>query len=198
MKIEIGCLYKNRTLKYLVPALNYYGETFKTKFNLVFKLAFGLHDSLLDGSYLEGQKNIFILLDRKSRPDLYENFMNWMKSQEYYVTDYSYDDIEKGRIQTLVIAFPNELSDAYDKFVKGKYSKMFTRTEVERMFKEDKVEARDIFYRRLPGRDNLIKVVREEFGTKLEYTDIKKGFEYDIPPRKEEEFFNHNKKEMAY
>ena len=93
MEIEIGKLYVNRTVKYLVPALNYYGPTLKTKLNLVFKLAFGIHDSLLEGTHLEGQKNIFVLVDKLVRPDLYQNFMDWVKHQEYYVTDYAYDSI---------------------------------------------------------------------------------------------------------
>ena len=57
MEIEVGKLYPNKTFKYLVPALNYYGETLKVKMNLVQKLAFGIYDTLLEGSYLEGQKN---------------------------------------------------------------------------------------------------------------------------------------------
>jgi len=89
MKIEIGRLYINKTVKYLLPGLGYYGPTLKTKLNLVHKLAFGIHDNLIEGTHFAGQRNIFILLDRLVRPDLYENFMSWIKHQNYYVTDYS-------------------------------------------------------------------------------------------------------------
>ena len=34
MDIQIGKLYINRTVKYLVPGLNFYGPTLKTKLNL--------------------------------------------------------------------------------------------------------------------------------------------------------------------
>ena len=79
MDIVIGKLYINRTVKYLVPGLGFYGPTLKTKLNLIFKLAFGVHDTLLEGSYLEGQKNIYILVDKLVRPELFQNFMDWIK-----------------------------------------------------------------------------------------------------------------------
>ena len=144
MEIEIGKLYINRTVKYLVPGLSFYGPTLKTKLNLVFKLAFGIHDTLLDGSHLEGQKNIFILVDKLVRPDLFQNFMDWVKHQEYYVTDYTYDAIMEShsRKHMVVLAYPPSMGDSYDKFLLGKYSKMYTKKEILTYFSEEnKVEA---------------------------------------------------------
>lgn len=194
MQIEIGKLYVNRTLKYLVPALNYYGPTLKTKLNLVFKLAFGVHDSLLEGSHLQGQKNIFILVDKLVRPDLYQNFMDWLKHQEYYVTDYAYDSILEGnsRKQMIVIAFPAELEDAYDKFLLGKYSLMYTKNEINTYFDgENKAGARHVLFKTITAKQQFKLLVKETFGTILEEQDFLQGsWEYDLPPNQEEEFFN--------
>ena len=193
MQIEIGKLYQNRTLKYLVPALNYYGETLKTKLNLVFKLAFGVHDTLIDGTHLEGQKNIYILIDKEVRPDLYLNFMGWIKNQEYYVTDYVFDELHNGRKQLLVLAFPPALSDAYDKFLKGQYSYMYSRQELSQYFNL-KPEPLQILQRTFLGKTIFKSLIKETFDVTLEEVDFRnERFEYDIPPSNEEEFFNYKR-----
>ena len=194
MEIEIGKLYINRTVKYLVPGLGFYGPTLKTKLNLVFKLAFGVHDTLLEGSHLEGQKNIFILVDKLVRPELFQNFMDWVKHQEYYVTDYAYDAIMEAhsRKHMIVLAYPSSMGDTYDKFLRGKYSKMYTKKEVTDYFlEESKTEARQVFYKTVHAKDRFISLIKKTFGTQLEPQDFLKGsWEFDLPPSKEEEFFN--------
>jgi hypothetical protein len=194
MEIEIGKLYNNRTVKYLTPGLNFYGPVLKTKLNLVFKLAFGIHDTLLDGSHLEGQKNIFILVDKLVRPELFQNFMDWVKHQEYYVTDYVYDAVMEthSRKHMIVLAYPPTMGDAYDKFLLGKYSKMYTKKEIAEYFSEDtKTEARQVLCRSINARPAFISLIKSTFGTQLIEQDfLKRGWEYDLPPNKEEEFFN--------
>lgn len=194
MQIEIGHLYVNRTLKYLVPALNFYGPTLKTKLNLVFKLAFGIYDSLLEGTHLEGQKNIYILVDKLVRADLYQNFMDWIKHQEYYVTDYAYDSIleHNSRKQMIVLAFPPTLADAYDKFLLGKYSLMYTKKEIQEYFgEENKAGAKHVLTKTHFAKSQFKIQIKETFGTDLEVKDFLQGsWEFDLPPNSEEEFFN--------
>lgn len=194
MEIEIGKLYINKTVKYLVPGLSFYGPTLKTKLNLVFKLAFGIHDTLLDGSHLEGQKNIFILVDKLVRPDLFQNFMDWVKHQEYYVTDYTYDAIMEShsRKHMVVLAYPPSMGDSYDKFLLGKYSKMYTKKELLTYFSEEsKIDARQVLSKTIIARQKFISLVKLTFGTQLEPQDFLEGsWEYDLPPNQEEEFFN--------
>ena len=194
MEIEIGKLYINKTVKYLVPGLSFYGPTLKTKLNLVFKLAFGIHDTLLDGSHLEGQKNIFILVDKLVRPDLFQNFMDWVKHQEYYVTDYTYDAIMEShsRKHMVVLAYPPSMGDSYDKFLLGKYSKMYTKKELLTYFSEEsKIDARQVLSKTMIARQKFISLVKLTFGTQLEPQDFLEGsWEYDLPPNQEEEFFN--------
>jgi hypothetical protein len=194
MGIEIGKLYINRTVKYLVPGLGFYGSTLKTKLNLVFKLAFGIHDTLLTGSHLEGQKNIYILIDKLVRPDLFQNFMDWVKHQEYYVTDYVYDSILEAhsRKHMVVLAYPPSMGDAYDKFLLGKYSKMYTKQEITSYFAEEsKVETRQVLVKTVHAKQRFISLVKETFNTQLEEQDFLIGsWEFDLPPNEEEEYFN--------
>jgi hypothetical protein len=189
IKIKIGTLYQNRTLKYLVPSLNYYGPTLKTKLNLVFKLAFGVFDNLLEGSHFEGQKNIFILVDKLVRPNLFENFLQWIKHQEYYVTDYTVGENTNNRQHMFVLAFPQPLEDAYDKFLIGKYSKMYQKEEIQQFF-EKKEGIKDILCRREAAKMPFIELVYNTFGERLTPSNLRKEvFEYDLPPDKREEIF---------
>jgi hypothetical protein len=192
MELKIGELYKNRTLSFLVPALAFYGQSFKDKFSTVFKIAFGVFDKVLEGSHLEGQKNLFILIDKEVQKDQYASFMSWVKNQDYYVTDYCYDVPETGRLQMLVIAFPSPLENVYEKFLKGKYSEMYVKKEVEEYFSElRKAETRGILLRTTPSREKFITQVREVWGTELTFEDFKKEkYEYDFPPKEKEEIFN--------
>lgn len=194
MEIVIGRLYINRTVKYLVPSLGFYGPTLKTKLNLVFKLAFGIYDTLLDGSHLEGQKNIYILVDKLVRPELFQNFMNWIKNQEYYVTDYVYDSIMEthSRKHMIVLAYPPSMGDCYDKFLLGKYSKMYTRQEIKDYFAEEaKLETRQVLIKSAHAKQRFVSLIKKTFDTNLEEQDFLIGsWEFDLPPNKEEEFFN--------
>ena len=194
MDIVIGKLYINRTVRYLVPGLGFYGPTLKTKLNLVFKLAFGIHDTLLENSHLEGQKNIYILVDKLVRPELFQNFMDWVKHQEYYVTDYVYDSIMENhsRKHMIVLAYPPSMEDTYDKFLLGKYSKMYTRKEITSYFAEEsKLETRQVLMKTVHAKHRFISSVKEAFDTLLEEQDFLTGsWEYDFPPNTEEEFFN--------
>ena len=194
MGIEIGKLYANRTVKYLVPGLNYYGVTLRTKLNLVFKLAFGIHDSLLEGTHLEGQKNIFILVDKLVEPDKFQNFMDWVKHQEYFVTDYAYDAIMENhsRKHMIVLAYPPTMGDCYDKFLLGKYSKMYTKQEIIDYFGgENKAAARHVLCKTVFAKNQFKVLVKEVFDVLLEEQDFLQGsWEYDLPPNEEEEFFN--------
>ena len=177
---------KNRTFKYLVPALSHYGESFRTKLNIIRVLKIGIWDSLLEGSHLEGGKYIFFQADIRFRPELAETFINWCKNQPFYVTDYLY---KEGESHMIVILFPLELEDIYLKFLQGKYSKMYTKKEIEKFF-IGREEEKQVLNRALEAKARFKRLIFETFGTILEEKDFKNEvFEYDLPPNKEEETF---------
>jgi hypothetical protein len=195
MQIQLGTLYVNKTFKYLVPCLKLYGETFVTKLNSVFNLAFGIHDSVLDGTEFEGQKLIYILSDKLHQAAKFQNFLNYTKHQPYYVMDYAYDDIEKGRKHMIVVKFPEDLFEAYDKFIEGKYSKMYTKDEISMFFRKEG-ESKDVITRNIKMIPVFIERIKESFGDTTEITKkeiLNEAMEFDFPPERQKEFFNYKK-----
>lgn len=191
MQIEIGKLYINKTYKYLLPALKVYGPTFQTKVNSIFNLAFGIHDIVLDGTPFETQRAVYMLCDKLYQPAKFDNFLNYIKHQEYYITDYAYDDLENGRKHMVVISFPEKYADIYDKFLEGKYSKMYCNDEVAYFFPDVDLEARGVIKRTPKMAEIFIQKVYNSFGTRLTPRDLKiEGMEYDFPPEKVKEIFN--------
>lgn len=197
MQIEIGKTYFNRTAKYLLPSFKLYGDTFRAKFNTIKTLAFGIHDALLDGTPYEEQRLVYILIDKLVKPLLYTSFIAWVKLQEYYVTDYSYDDIESGRKHMLVIAYPEKHADIYDKFLEGKYSKMYVKNEITEFFGVGREEARGTLLKTkeaaIRHTDNLNERFKTNITAQCLIDEVKEfGGEYDYPPEKSEEIFNYN------
>lgn len=190
MDIQIGKLVQNRTLEYLFPSIRMYGDTFIGKFNLVFKLAYGIHDTLLDGTPFENQRKLCILLDRKYRPSDYENFMRWLRLQEYYITDYSLDDTVIGRQQMVLIEYLEQYAHVYDNFLSSQYSKMYTKDEIELLFKIEG-HGKSVLNRSPEVLSDFITRVNSTYGTNLTKKDFQgEDVEYDFPWVKNQEFFN--------
>lgn len=190
MEIVIGTTYVNRTYSYLRPALKMLGPTFVTKFNSFFKIAYGLHDTFLDGTPIENQRTIFVLIDTFFNANITKDSLNWMKNQEYYIADYPYDGFD-GRLTMLILEFPPKLGDIYDKFLEGKYSYMYTYSEIEDLFTPDN-PAVGILTRRKDAREKFVARVNEIFNTTVSVEDYRgEGIQYDFPPIQKEEFFNY-------
>lgn len=195
LKIVPNKFFENRTSKYLVPALNYYGSTFRQKFSQTFKLGVGIFDESLKGvPLLEGQRNLFLLFNSSLYPNQFISFLNWIKNQSYYVTDYSLEDIVTKihhKYHMVVIEFPLHLSDSYDKFKEGKYSVMYDQKDIERYFSPElKKGARQVFFKTKEAKDEYIKKIKEEYDTVLTYQDLlENNCELDFPYKEEEEIF---------
>ena len=193
MQIQLGVIYVNKTFKYLIPCLKLYGNTFVTKLNSIFNLAFGLHDAFLDGTEYENQKLIYILSDKMYQPAKFQQFLNYVKHQNYYVMDYAFDDQEKGRQHMIVIKFPESHFNVYDKFIDGKYSDMYTTNEILHFFTKEG-ESKDVINKAPSMKPVLIERIFNSFGTVITEKDITVyGMEYDFPPEMQKEIFNYKK-----
>lgn len=193
MELHFSSLYENRTLKYLVPALNEYGSTFRQKFLNVQKVAVGIFDETLEGTHFEGQKNLYLLVNRSINPDYFTSFFHWIKLQEYYVIDYIVESNTKNHnYHMIVINFPSAVEDAYEKFLQGKYSKMYTKNEVDKFFPLHLTDARGVIAKTLDAGIKHIAEVKKDYGETLSLKDLKvEGYEYDYPPIWKNEIFNY-------
>lgn len=196
MQIEIGKYYVNKTWKYLRPCLKGHGKTFLVKFNSLFKLAMGIHDCALDGTDFENYRLIYILVDKFYMPRVYKSFSDWIKFQEYYVTDYVYDTHlppSKMRMQMFVLTIPEQYQSSYDHFIKGQYSKMYTRDQIEELYPEGVKDhgAKEVLLQTFEARREFVEKVNKSFNSTVTEEDMR-GCELDFTLEKKKENFNYS------
>ena len=191
MHIEIGKYYVNKTWRFLLPCLRGHGDVFVKKFNPIFKLAVGIHDTLVDGSKISKGRNIYILCDKLTQEKLYNEFIEWIRCQSYYVGDYCPDsEIIDSRKQMIVINIPEMFNDAYDNFLQGNYSVMYLDNELKALFSSlERKKELNILTRNSSIIVDFIKQVNEEFKTFVNEEDFKMS-ELELPLKKKEEIFN--------
>lgn len=218
MEIKTGEFYVNKTWKYLVPCMRDHGTVFNTKTLSIFKLAFGIGDVLMNNESINKEKAIFILIDKKVQFTAFMNFMAWIVNQEYYLFDYPFDDVIKGRKHMLVLKIPDQYGKAYEHFLKGEYSKMYSLEEIDRLFgiinkRSDsnitdrlfiskrldsnivklRSQSKDVILKSVSMRKPFIQKLKKSFGDDL---DIKEsdltGKELDFPIEKQKEIFNYD------
>ena len=194
MHIEIGKYYVNKTWRFLLPCLRGHGDVFVRKFNPIFKLAVGIHDTLVDGSEISKGRNIYILCDKLTQERLFNEFIEWIRCQEYYVGDYCPDsEIVGSRKQMIVIHIPEMFNDAYDHFLKGNYSVMYLEEELKALFSNtERKKELDILTRNPKIVQDFVKQVNEEFNTSVNSEHFKMA-ELELPLKKKEEIFNYKK-----
>lgn len=194
MHIEIGKYYVNKTWRFLLPCLRGHGDVFVNKFNPVFKLAVGIYDTLVDGSKFSKGRNIYILCDKFTQEKLYNDFIEWIRLQDYYVQDYCPDsEIIGSRKQMVIINVPEMFNDAYDHFLEGNYSIMYLDSELKALFSNvERKKEFDILARNFTIAPDFVKQVNEEFKTTTTIEDYKMS-ELEFPLKKTEEIFNSKK-----
>jgi hypothetical protein len=142
MVIKYREQYENKTSEYLSPCLKEgYSRIFEVKFKEMFVLAYGIGDKVIEENpnFIIGNKSpIFILIDTFANKRKSEDFIYWIRYQDYYIYDYIAD--MEGRGHMIILDFPKKYKNAYDKFLEGKYSEMFTKEEILKLFKEDSKE----------------------------------------------------------
>lgn len=212
MQIQSGKLYKNRTWRYLYPSLKIYGKELMTYLSQFLKLGVGIGDSNVSSQ----EPCIFILIDTnmvfKTQAELdnyksrFANFLNWLRYQFYYVTDYVYDGLDSGGEKHMIVlrlSYKHDLS--YLSFIKGKYSEMYKQNEVYDYFKvislpnnkqaeitlnKELENTRSIFFKEKKYIPTFAKIVNDRFDTDNPDSDFEDA-ELDFPPELKEEVFNY-------
>lgn len=191
MNIEIGKYYVNKTWRFLLPCLRGHGDLFIKKFNPLFKLAVGVHDTLLDNSPCVTERAIYIMINKTVQPSIYDSFAEWIKFQDYYILDYCPDaDISTSKKHVFVLKIPEMFNNAYDMFLKGEYSKMYTKKQIDSLFLGyERKKEHDILLKKESQLDVFVKNVNKEFGTDIDKKDFVNA-ELEMPLKKLEEIFH--------
>ena len=190
MKIKIGRVFKNRSLKYLLPLTKkYHDDMLVTMLNSVGILAVGIGDMIYDSCCFKNQ-HIFILIDNKANPTIFNELIEYIMDKDYYENDYSYDNLLTGRMQMIIFKLPK---DTIDKFLQGKYSKLYYYEDARDFIIDDSTF--NVLIKSKKQKPTFIKELEIEFGTTLTLEEIGDR-ELDIPPKKEEELFNYKHKNL--
>lgn len=196
MKIQIGQILmgaagqklpiNNKTLRYLTPCLKEYGLNFEQMYKSIFKIALGIGDMIIIDQDKKYEQHLFMLIDSRLYPKNFIVFLDWVREQEFYEDDYVYGNIKISPCHMIVIKIPEKYRDSVDKFTQGKYSEMFTETNIDELFYKHpdsiKVFKKDHNYK-IRFVQRLNKLYNSSVTTK-EYEG-----ELELPPSKEEEFF---------
>ena len=193
MEIEIGKFYMNKTRRFLYPCLKEHGDLFVLKFNKTFKLAVGIHDQNMADTFSHEAYKIYILL---------ESFMKWVRLEPYYVYDYCFSsDYKYTRKHMLVIKVPKAFYHAYEAFLHGRYSLMYTIDQKLSFFcKKDQEKDYKILCNSYDARKEMIKKIQEEFEENSieNYLSCKSLLESELPLKNKEEIFNFSGSKLFY
>ena len=109
----------------------------------------------------------------------------------FFVTEYEpYPDNYNGRGHMLVFRIPRRYHNAYDHFLKGEYSKMYTEAEVNFLFSAPlDIPNGEVVLQTKHATKNFLNNFNEEFNVNLKLEEIQ-GWELDHPLKKCEEIFN--------
>ena len=212
MQIQSGKLYHNKTWSYLYPCLKSYGEELRKHLNNFIKLGVGIGDS--NTKVLSEHNAIFILFDvepilansieKENYKQNFDKFLDWISYQPYYVTDYIFEERRGKGKHMVVLRIPPKHDTTYLNFVRGIYSEMYTKKEIDEYFQYVTLDDKDMEAKRnekitkcrqvlmkspllLP---KFVKEVNLLFNTGIVEEDYKEA-ELDFPPTLFEEIFNY-------
>lgn len=211
-------MFINKTRVYLVQQLQHYGEEFMEHIKNNRINAFAIQDYGINTSesskklepyvYLlhdvNGHKKFGQYLNVHAGRYVFQQSLMFYKKHESYVTDYCYDSNKTGHLHVVVLKLP--FPEKFDLFLQGKYSKMYSDTEIDRWFvkyvKRNTVEkGKKITIEETTDHYNVLKHNHEyfakfkdqilnEFGTIL--TDENIDMEFDIKPKLNKEILRHD------
>lgn len=192
MQIEIGKYYTNKTWKYLLPCLKEYGPVFSTKLSTLYKLAAGIGDGLLVNDSFQNEKLIYVLIDRRYNYKISNNIITYMKYQKQVISDYPYDNAEGGRKHMLVIKIPERYYYAYDRFIEGKYSEMYTAEQLDILYTDNMTHsAIEVLRKTKVAKEKFIENIHISFAVPYDKIVVMPETELDFPLQKAKEMFNH-------
>ena len=196
MDIQIGKIYKNKTFNFLIPILSEYPTSFRQKMSQqVSKLAYGIFDNLILNTDIlkESDRPIFILCDKLSGN--FDSFIEWLRTQDYYITDYVAGVDVNSRFHMIVINTIEEYTTTYDKFIVGLYSEMYSEEQINKLFDTNRKDVVDILTKDTLAKNKFIKKINDTFEVTIEdsnyFDEALKEYEFPYKVTESEEIFNY-------
>lgn len=170
-------------MRYLSPILNTYPVVFQNELN---KNKFNL--CVCDVDYYRGrpfQSYLFLHFERNQK------LIEACRQIKYFVDEYP---MNMERDYMIVLSIPEEFESSYQHFLRGEYSKMYSKSQIE------KIKIRQILNGNINGTylvltgnnmayEEYCKVLNTIYKTD-HYPPIQEVKEFDIPPRINQEVFN--------
>lgn len=192
---------KNKTIRFLLPSLKYYGIDFVDFFNKIKKINICLYDEIFEETDFKVYGNFFIKVNKNI---IYEKFKKFLENKEYFIGCYCPDvDIFNSKTEVIIIKLPSELQiNTIDLFLAGNYSKIYTNEQLEFLFKNTD-KKNNINYQILSkigskAKNNFVYIINEEFKLNFCISDINENFEWELPPKLSEEIFNYGINKNLY
>ncbi len=192
---ELKSIHLNKTSKYLLPCLKEYGEDFTSKLNNVYKIAVGIGDIIISNRGIKHEKHVFILADSSIAIEFFLNFLEWVKEKPMYEDDYVFGNIVTSNYHMIIVKLPEKCYNTFETFKLGKYSEMYKKEDVDRLFK-DKYQFKRVILKNHNYKIKFVRELNEFFNLRGEHEIIPSEYdgELDFPPDKDEIFNNHIKK----
>lgn len=197
IKIQLNKIYMNRTRKYLLPIIKIYGTEFTNCINNIRKVAVGIGDMIVQKCGYVHEKHLFILADCDTNKLHFERSIEWLRNHPALVDDYVFGNIQHSHYHMLVIEIPEQFIPSLQHFKEGKFSKMYSKEDINRLFTIHSKFPEDVaFYKSIHcvlTHDHNYKIefakqVTAEFGVKN--YNPPDDIEFDFPIVLKQEVFN--------
>lgn len=202
IEIKEGAVFINRTRQYLAPAVKLYGEEFITKYKSLAGMGVGIGVGEVDLNNniyflfdVNGRLRYNTYIDKKGSKINFVFTLSYLREQPYFVKDYPFDSGLYGNKHMIVLKNPvNNL----DEFLKGNYSKMYTKEIINKVFDDTKLsngkkvknDVKMILEKNKSYQNTFISNLNKEFKTTIKLDDLTDR-EYDFPPCLNNEVFNY-------
>lgn len=202
MKLLLGHILTNSTARFLSPILNTFNSSFLANFKPVQKhvLGYAIGDVKYDKA--KHQKHTYLLfiicdingvylpdkqryLQIENGRKIFTGFLDSVKKSSYYYDDYILD----GTAHCVILEIPKEWYIAYDNFIKGHYSKMYSKTQIKAFFSSKDnigVLTKDAEYKSI-----FVEKLNKKFNTHVKPEDLPADIELEVPPF-EDDILNYN------
>ena len=202
----------NKTLTYLSPVLNYYGEEFMSMRKSLYATGVYMDDLLCQ---LKGEYYLFLLVNvqKTLRKGIVKDFnlvLKQLREHEAVAYDYPFGELFSGKLHVVVFKVPEKYYSAYSRimdYLNGrtkvvKYSRMYPPDEVEALFvriygeknKAVKVFRQDPEYReQFENALNRIGIHAADNQGNVDWLILPEDAELEFLPQHKEELLNYER-----